>query len=460
VSPLSRRRLLRVGAACSLPLAGCASPGDGGDATPTDGTQTTDGTAGETPTDTGGDTATLDVPARVGVAQVAGGFVAPVSVEFPPGVSDAAYVADQVGRVHRVADGTVADAPFLDVTDRLVDLNAGYDERGLLGLAFHPDFAENRRVFVRYSAPPREGTPAGHDHTFVLAEFEATADGRGVVPDSERTVLEVPQPQSNHNAGDLAFGPDGHLYVGVGDGGGADDEGTGHVADWYDAVPGGNGQDVTANLLGSVLRLDVDAGDPYAVPDDNPLVGREGLDEQYAWGFRNPWRISVDGDTLLAADVGQRRWEEVNRVVAGGNYGWNVREGRHCFRADDCPTETPDGERLRDPVVEYPHGSSSGPSGVAVVGGHVYRGDAVPALAGRYVFADWDAGGTLFVADPREAKPWPLATTEMAPGTDSAPGDRVLGFGRDATGEVYVCTSANTGLRGTSGAVHRLAPAP
>jgi hypothetical protein len=219
---------------------------------------------------------------------------------------------------------------------------------------------------------------------------------------------------------------------------------------------------VTTNLLGSVLRIDV-AGDPYAVPPDNPLVGHDGLDEQWAWGFRNPWRFSVDGDALLVADVGQARFEEVNRVERGGNYGWNVREGTGCFdpaapreEPAGCPSHTLSGADLRDPVVEYPHpgvGDGDEPTGVAVVGGYRYDGP-VDALDGRYVFADWRADGRLFLADPTPDGPWPLSTVPVR----DASVPFVRAFGRDPAGALYVLTSERPGVAGSTGACYRLIP--
>ncbi|MFC7166694.1 PQQ-dependent sugar dehydrogenase [Halospeciosus flavus] len=392
----------------------------------------------------------------VAAERLASGFVSPVDVRAPAG-TDALYVADQPGRVYNV-DPEGGQAVALDLRDAVVDVS-GYDERGLLGLAFHPDFPDDPRAYVRYSAPRRSGTPTNYSHTFVLAEFRV--EGGAFVRDSERTLLEIPEPQSNHNGGDLAFGPEGHLYVAIGDGGGGGDAGTGHVTDWYERVPGGNGQNVEANLLGSVLRLDVDSrtdGAPYGIPADNPLVGRAGLDEHYAWGFRNPWRLSVDSAFgLLVADVGQSRYEEVDQVVRGGNYGWNVREGTHCYGVDGgCPSETPDGDPLRPPVVEYPH-SGPEPSGIAVVGGYVYRGDALDGLRERYVFADWRAEGSLFVADPTadtQSDRWPVSAVPVA--GEFAP--YVLSFGEDRAGELLVCTSQNARVTGTSGALCRLVP--
>jgi len=338
----------------------------------------------------------------------------------------------------------------------MVDVG-GYDERGLLGIAFHPDYPDTRLVYVRYSAPSREGTPGGYSHTFVLAEFAVGSNGLSARPDTERTVLEIPQPQGNHNAGAIAFGPDGYLHVGVGDGGAANDTGTGHVADWYDGNSGGNGQDVTENLLGSVLRIDVDGrgGEkPYGVPDDNPLVGEDGLDEHYAWGLRNPWGMSFAGEDLLVADVGQNRFEEINVVESGGNYGWNVREGRRCFGSEECPGTDPDGRELRDPVVTYSH-SGPDPSGVAVVGGHVYRGDSIPTLRGTYVFGDWRADGSLFVATPGGGGEWPVSVVDAEPASELA---NLLALGRDRSGEVYALTTQQSGVTGQTGAVHRLVP--
>jgi glucose/arabinose dehydrogenase len=373
--------------------------------------------------------------------------------------ADRRYVLEQAGLVVRHDADGVANEPALDLRDAVT---AG-GERGLLGIALHPEFADNRRLYLRYSTPARAGTPDGYSHTFVLAEFRATEDGTHIRRDTERTLLEIPEPQGNHNAGDLAFGPDGYLYVAVGDGGGAGDRGDGHVDDWYDAVGGGNGQDVTENRLGSLLRIDVDATTddrPYAVPDDNPLVGRDGLDEHYAWGLRNPWRLSFDGDDCFVADVGQNRYEEVNLVERGGNYGWNVREGTHCFDANDCPDRTPDavrgGEPLVDPIIEYPNARhrQAPVSGVAVVGGEVYRGSALAGLEGTYVFGDLQAGGTLFAATrPDGDGRWPTRTLPVADDDADRLG-RLFSVARDADGEVYVI-----GMGSRGGGVHRLVPA-
>ncbi|WP_423750955.1 PQQ-dependent sugar dehydrogenase [Salinirarus marinus] len=454
--------LRAVGVAAAGSLAGCGGGGDAGGDGATD--RTTDGAP------TSGESA-----AGVRAETLAEGFTSPVDVAFPAGL-DRWFVADQPGRVY-LYDSSLRETPFLDLRDRVVDLR-GYDERGLLGVATHPAFADNGRLFARYSSPPRSGTPDGYSHTFVLSEFRVDPTARRGDPESERVLLEIPEPQSNHNGGAVAFGPDGYLYAGVGDGGGTNDVGRGHVEDWYAENRGGNGQDVTENLLGSVLRIDVDdesEGRPYGIPDGNPLVGRAGRDEQYAWGFRNPWRLSFDAPEsdgsgagqsasgrsvdFYVADVGQNRYEEVSLVEAGGNYGWNVYEGTHCFSTEppgsppaDCPTEMPDGDPLREPIIEYDHGGDQ-PNGVAVVGGYRYHRDDVPELSGAYVFADWQANGRVFAARPAEEGQWPVDVHDV-----SGLGEYVLAFGRDDAGRLYALTSDRGDVAGETGAVVRLRP--
>ncbi|WP_135662924.1 PQQ-dependent sugar dehydrogenase [Halorhabdus rudnickae] len=455
-SRLTRRGFLASGVtALGAGVAGCTErSGMTTRSTTVPGVTTTDRSSS---TQSNGDS---DLPDAVGGDLVAEGFTAPLAVEFFG--ESTLLVADQAGVVRVVTDGTLRDRPVVDVRDSMVSLS-GYEERGLLGLAVHPEYPDDQRIFVRYSARPRSGMPARFSHRFVLASFEVDPDTLLADPDSERTILDFAEPQDNHNAGAIAFGPEGYLYVGVGDGGDSNDTGYGHVTDWYGDNAGGNGQDVTENVLGSVLRIDVtDTGDePYTVPDDNPLVGRDGLDEHFAWGFRNPWGISFHEGELYAADVGQNRFEEIDHVRAGGNYGWNVREGAHCFSTDapssppeSCPDETADSESLIDPVIEYPHGGQP-ISGVAVIGGYVYAGEAIPGLAGRYVFADWQADGSLFVGTPTDETPW--RTDRLS--VEGSFGSMVLGFGRDPSGEIYVCTTERPQVAGSTGAVYRLTPA-
>ena len=343
--------------------------------------------------------------------------------------------------------------------------------RGLLGLAFHPQFASNGRFFVYYTAPPRPGAPAGFDHTNVISEFRADLDDPiHAVAGSERVLLEVHHPQSNHNGGTIAFGPDGFLYISIGDGGNRDDEGLGHVEDWYADNAGGNAQDIQQNLLGNILRIDVDGAQPYAVPSDNPFVRQTGLDEIWAYGFRNPYRFSFDmggNRDLLVGDAGQELWEEVSIAVRRGNYGWNVKEGTHCFDAENptvVPASCPNmdritGETLRDPVVEFANTKNPiGGLSLTVVGGHVYRGQIVPALAGLYIFGGATSSfslpeGRVFAATPGSGL-WTIHEL-LINGTDRL-NHVVKGFGQDRDGEVYVVGSELIGPMGRTGKVFKI----
>ncbi len=421
------------------------------------------------PTETPAATATPEPALTVGLAMVAEGLTSPVALIPHPDANGQLFIVDQAGLV-RVVDEeeTLVEEPFLDVRDRMVELMPEFDERGLLGLAFHPQYADNGRFFVYYSAPLRESAPEGWNHTATISEFVVSDDPMRADPDSERVLLEVDQPQFNHNGGTVAFGPDdGYLYISLGDGGNANDVGLGHNEDI------GNGQDRT-ELLGSVLRIDVDEGDPYGIPEDNPLVTEDGADEIYAYGFRNPYRMSFDsgGDhELFVGDAGQELYEEVSIVESGGNYGWNIFEGTHCFdpenpevSPDECPTTGPWDEELLPPVIEYRNAKNSPGIGLVVVGGYVYRGSAIPELEGRYVFGDWSASfeqpaGTLLMATRPESGD-ELWTVERI-GAETQDGETLpylLGFGHDADGELYVLTTEMGGPTGDTGRVHRLVP--
>lgn len=411
----------------------------------------------------------------VALVPVAQGFTSPIALMEAPDQSGRLFVVDQAGTIRVIAaNGSLLAEPFLDVRGRMVTLRPNFDERGLLGLAFHPRYATNGRFYVFYNAPLRAGGPAGFDNTITISEFRVSADPNRADPASERVLLRVDKPQFNHNGGTLAFGPDdGYLYISIGDGGGANDNNAlGHVPDWFAENGGGNGQDITQNLLGSILRIDVDGGTPYGIPADNPFRAGPGLDEIYAYGFRNPYRFSFDmggRNDLLVGDAGQGLWEEVSRVARGGNYGWNVKEGTHCFDAENnrvspptCPTvDAATGIPLTDPVIEYAHLSNGG-LGLVVVGGYVYRGSAVRKLRGRYIFGDWSRGfatpdGTLFAAAPRSSGMWPMQELIVAGSANGRLGHYLLGFGQDADGEVYVLTTGMAGPTGTTGRVWRLA---
>lgn len=416
-------------------------------------------------------------PPTVGLRLVAEGLTAPVTMVRSADRSGRLFVLDQSGLIRVIhRNGPLDPEPFLDVRDRLVTLRPGFDERGLLGLAFHPRYAQNGRFYVYYNRPLRAGGPTGFDSTVTVSEFRVSrTDPDRADPASERILLQVDKPQFNHNAGTLLFGPrDGYLYIALGDGGGANDAGLGHLDDWYADNAGGNAQNTTT-LLGKILRVDVDRGRPYGIPRGNPFAGRhggDGRDEIYAYGFRNPYRMSFDtsggGQRLIVGDVGQNLWEEVNVVIRGGNYGWNVREGAHCFDAENptvppasCPTVGPDRRRLIDPVIEYRNAAQPGGVGLALIGGHVYRGHGLRGFRGSYIFGDWSRGfgsadGSLFVAAPRRFGPWPRQDLRVSGTQNGRIGHNVLGFGVDHRDELYVLTSDTTGPSGTTGKVFQL----
>jgi glucose/arabinose dehydrogenase len=297
-------------------------------------------------------------------------FNQPVAMLQTPTDNNSWYIVERAGRVYRAADIDSSNVElFADLTDRV---DAHFPESGLLGMAFPPDFADNHYVYFSYTAPSEPLTSR-------LSRFSVSKDGKAVLKDSEKVILSIDNAYDKHNITEIAFGPDGFLYVGFGDGheGGGD--------------PLNNAQN-THTLMGAILRIDINKDDPYAIPSDNPFAsGKEGKPEIYAWGFRNPWRWSFDSKTndLWAADVGEYHWEEIDRIQKGANYGWPIREGKHCFgsRMDCllkklCLWNCPDAN-LTDPVVDYSHDE-----GCAAIGGYVYRGTAIPNLSGAYLFSD------------------------------------------------------------------------
>ncbi len=416
-------------------------------------------------------------PASIALQLMADGLTSPLDLAEPDDGTNRLFVVDQIGLIRVVdAEGNLLPDPFLDLADRLVevgiDFGGGFifDERGLLGLAFHPDYAANGRFFVCYNTPKRDGDPAEFDSRLRVAEFRVSDSNRNRAdPASERVLLEVLKPQFNHNGGQLTFGPDGFLYVSVGDGGAGNDEGPGHAPEV------GNGQSLDT-LLGKLLRIDVDQGDPFGIPSDNPFIDvPDARPEIWAYGFRNPFRFSFDSDgerRLFVADVGQELFEEINIVQRGGNYGWRIREAGHCFdpqnptvSPETCPNVGSRGEPLVDPIIEIAQTDGQGRAvGIAVIGGFVYRGDDIPSLRGAYVFGDFStsfgqADGTLFVAVENLDGTWEHRELAVAGTPDGRLERFVLGLGRDGAGELYVMTTKNLAPAGQTGRVHRLVAA-
>lgn len=403
----------------------------------------------------------------IGTKQLADGFVSPTAIGVPPS-DNRLYICDQTGQIYVYKKEGQDLEPVLDISDRVITKAPDqYSEQGLLGIAFHPDFQKNRKVYVRYSSPPRDSSPDNTTHLFVLSEFKVSEDSSKIEPGSERLLLTIPEPSTAHNGGAITFGPEGYLYIGVGDGGHQEDKGPfGHASDWYDAIEGGNGQDVTENLLGSILRIDVDSqeGDKeYSIPEDNPLVGSKGLDEHFAWGFRNPWKMTFNDGRLFVSDVGQEKFEEINIVQKGGNYGWNVKEGRHCFKADSCPNSTPEavrgGEPLVNPIIEYPHQGEAEVSGYAAIAGYIYQRSEIKGLEGKFVFGDWVQGKIFAARSPEGNEKWEVEKVKVA-GTDTGNlGGFLQSFGRDNEGHLYALKAPSADAKDTeSGELVRIVP--
>jgi len=345
------------------------------------------------------------IPAVVLNVLVAEGLEHPVYVTHAGDGSSRLFVVEQPGRIRIVKEGRLSASSFLDITDRV--RHAG--EQGLLGLAFHPAYAKNGRFFVNYVRRS--------DGKTVIAEFRASSNPNVAQP-NEKQLLTVAQPYPNHKGGMVEFGPDGFLYIALGDGGSAGD-------------PGNRGQNRN-ELLGKLLRIDVDQGAPYAIPKDNPFAAGGGRPEIFAYGLRNPWRFSFDRQTgeLWAADVGQNEWEEIDIVKRGGNYGWRVMEGTHCFLPrDGCARDG-----LIPPVADYGHEKGR----CSITGGYVYRGSRLPAMRGAYLYGDFCSGEIFALAEGRQQL---LLKTSL----------EIASFGQDQDGELYVV--------GHGGTIHRLVEA-
>ncbi|WP_343302933.1 PQQ-dependent sugar dehydrogenase [Chitinophaga niabensis] len=410
-------------------------------------------------------------PKAVTLQLIADNLVSPLGVVAVPDNTKRLFIIDQIGKIWIVDDnGSRLSTPFIDVSSIMVQLNARYDERGLLGFAFHPDYRSNGRFYVYYTMPPRTGTSS--NNLSRISEFRVSSNPNLADMSSEKVLLDLDDPQSNHNGGTLAFGPDGYLYIAIGDGGGANDVAPGHVTDWYLPNAGGNGQDLDSNLFGNILRIDVNSGSPYSIPASNPFVGKPGKDEIYAYGFRNPYRFSFDmgGDHwLYAGDAGQVLYEEIDVVRKGGNYGWNVKEGTHCFNAANnsvelpgCPAVDVFGMSFIDPVIEMKNSANpTGGKATTVIGGNVYRGKDIPEFKGMYLFGSFSQpggvpNGELFIARPRSGNGlWDFAEVTLKDYPNDL-GYYLKGFGQDKEGEVYLTVSSVAGPTDVTGKVFKL----
>jgi glucose/arabinose dehydrogenase len=345
------------------------------------------------------------------------GLSNPLDLQQPADGTGRLFVVEKAGTIRIFANSTLQPSPFLDISGK-VDSAPG--EMGLLGLAFHPNYAQNHRFFVHY-----DRLLNGQIQSVVAEYLVSSADPNRADPTSERILLTINQPFDNHKGGQLAFGPDGFLYIGLGDGGSEGD-------------PSGNGQNLNT-LLGKILRLNIDAtgsGTPYAIPPDNPFVSGGGLPEIWAYGFRNPWRFSFDRGTgrLFAGDVGGDHFEEVDIIQRGGNFGWNIMEGAHCFNPPSgCNTNG-----LIFPTAEYDHSE-----GNAIIGGYVYAGTMIPSLQQSYIFGDLSSGKIWML---RENPPGTWTRTLLL----TVANTQISSFGQDQAGEVYVVELGGSIMRLTA----------
>ncbi|WP_157766386.1 PQQ-dependent sugar dehydrogenase [Pedobacter ginsengisoli] len=368
-------------------------------------------------------------PVKVNLQLVSDQLLYPTAFAAPNDESGSLFICEQKGKIRIIKNGKLLAKPFLDFTDEVLMMNSS-DEMGLLGLAFHPKYAKNGKFYVYFSK--RIPKTPGIDHQSVIREYKVSA-GNGDLADKtkSRDVLVINEPESNHNGGDLKFGPDGFLYISIGDGGAYNDRhGT------Y-----GNGQNLNT-LLGKILRIDVNST-PYAIPKDNPFIKVENAKpEIYAYGFRNPWRISfdrVDG-RLFAGDVGQNNWEEVDIVTKGGNFGWRVREGTHVKFPND-----PDPKNWINPITDY--GRSEG---ISVTGGFLYRGKQLPELSGKYIFGD--LMGTVWTLTDVNQELWKREKLSIS----REPGYlQIYSFGEDQYGEVYMLVNL---IEEEKGAIYKIVP--
>lgn len=409
--------------------------------------------------------------AKIKLEKVIGGINTPLAMVQPPN-DNRMFIIEQNGRIKILENGQLKPKPFLDVRSKIKTLLHDFDERGLLGLAFHPKFKDNGKFYVAYSAhldyQEDLGQMLWYDHSNVVEEYTVSSKDRNVAdPSSARRILTTSWPQFNHNGHWIGFGPDDKLFISMGDGGYANDWGIGHN------VTIGNGQDLTTNN-GKILRIDVDTrtdGKPYGIPADNPFVGKKDVNpEIWAYGVRNPWRCSFDmgskASELYCGDVQQNSYEAVKLIGKGQNMGWRRVEGMmRCFdytKPDDHPASC-DKSGITPAIIEYNNCTAkpAGCKGISVTGGYVYRG-ANAAWKGKYIFGDWsksfgEMDGQIFIGTKGADGKWSM---EVAQATNM-PGKLpyVLAFAQDNAGDVYALTSITTGPNGSLDTIYKIVPA-
>jgi len=364
--------------------------------------------------------------------KVADGLYGPLALENAHDGSGRIFIAEQAGRIMILKNGELLKEPFLNIKSLLVPMENKYMDVGILGFAFHPDYKNNGRFFVHYSAPSKKG----FNNKSVLAEFKVNANNPDKANPERKIILEVEQPEENHNGGNIVFDKKGYLYIGFGDGGGQGDA--------HGTI--GNGQDLN-QLSGKIIRIDVDHGNPYSIPKDNPFAGKEGRDEIWCYGMRMPWRISFDEKTgeLFCGDVGESKYEEVDIIEKGKNYGWRAMEGFHPFDS----TLYAKGGDFALPVIEYPH-----PEGICIIGGYVYRGKQFPAMEGKYIFGDW--AFKVFYMDKNAKQQWVKHDCKFEGKEDNKFDFRINSFGVDEAGEIYIVTQNEIGAISPSGVVYKI----
>lgn len=366
-------------------------------------------------------------PLTLNAKEVVTGLQAPLDMAFP-GNGDM-LVAEQAGKIRLVKNGKLVETPLLDISNKIVK-TLPVDVRGLLGFTIHPKFSTNHKIYVFYSAPK---TDPASDHKDVIAEYTLSADGTTVDPDSGRILFTTDEPGVGDNGGCLKFGPDGYLYIAMGDGGGGGDK----------HGPIGNGQNMNT-LLGKILRINVNSDSTYTVPHDNPFVGKSDVrSEIWAYGLRNTWRFSFDKTSkqLFTSDVGEGLWEEIDIIEKGGNYGWRMIEGNHCYNPKlDCSFNG-----TIKPIAEYDH-----KSGISIIGGYVYNGKQLPAIKGKYFFADWS--GPIYYIEKKGIE-WQRGKVTL----QNYPANlKITSWGEDPSGELYVITNGGTLLADVKGAIYKV----